>query len=153
MEKVFVYGTLREGGGNTWLTETADRVVNGCYAFGKMWNCRGNSPIFPFTRFGEGERVWGDLIYTDDVEAYEGAWRMEINVGYEARSVPVFTPADGIIVATAFHWPESRHGIEVPGQDWVAWIHAARRPFGEVSPTTVTGDAMLTTKYRREADG
>jgi gamma-glutamylcyclotransferase (GGCT)/AIG2-like uncharacterized protein YtfP len=123
---LFVYGTLRPGEYNyvDSLVDGAERLIQNAQANGRMFNVRGATPIFPVVNFDLSGVIVGDVLVGIDPTAdiFIAVDDMEIGAGYEPRTIKVL--ADGeMMEAVAYHYPHSKHGIEIPDGDWIKFAN------------------------------
>lgn len=112
-QKVFVYGTLRQGQGNyPMFGNSVVRATTGCRAPGQMYyaayeyggrRMQMGYPVVVFTEEGE---VVGDLLEVEEGPQLRAVHQMEIGAGYVLAEVPITLPDGSVEMADGYHWPE-----------------------------------------------
>lgn len=113
--QLFVYGTLRQGGGlEAWLGSS---IIDAQAATASGGLC--SLGAFPCAMFDEEGTIVGDVYHvylSDDVLR---CIDMEIHAGYELVEVEVHTFIGDTITAWAFHYPDKTIVREhIPHGDW-----------------------------------
>jgi gamma-glutamylcyclotransferase (GGCT)/AIG2-like uncharacterized protein YtfP len=127
---VFVYGTLRPGCSNDWITQASVNIVEDCSTTGIMH--RYVNAGFPTVDFDGTETIIGDLLLVDTRLGYAGGRYthfelmddMELASGYERRLINVTLPDNSTMVAMAYHMPKpDRYPLEhIPHGDWKRYL-------------------------------
>lgn len=119
---VFVYGSLRAGGGLERMLPAKHRqpaFVEGA----ALWrHPQGyDHPVLTLDSPGDGATgVTGDLVLVPERDSRD-AVMMELLAGYEARWVTVYTDDGERHDALAFTWPDNEPtGSQIDSGDWLA---------------------------------
>lgn len=134
---LFVYGTLRPGGGNYPMIKAviAMKPFEDVTANGRMYHVGGSDPdfpIYPVVDFDEEGTVVGTLLLVER-ESFQAQQvrRMEEGAGYEEVTVQVRIPNHHrTTLAVSYHYPHERGvGAVIEHGDWAK--ACAEAPEGE----------------------
>lgn len=133
---LFVYGTLRQGGGlDAWLASSI-KEAHAATASGRLYSLG----AFPCAMFDEEGTIVGDVYLVDLTDDVVRCIDMEINAGYELVEIEVmsqmYTTQAAPTIAWAFHYPDkSVMRTHVPHGDWFRYEreHPKRQGIGRLT--------------------
>lgn len=118
LSTLFVYGLFRPGA-NNWSTIHKDvrEIIGDVRISGRMYY--DISYLYPVTDFDETDHeVVGDIIKLTSEKA-NWITRLEMNSGYQPRTLNIDNVAGKTYTVTAFHWPHLQRGMEIQNGDWM----------------------------------
>lgn len=121
---VFVYGTLRLGHNNfSWAQDAVVYALTDCTAEGTIYFVSPGGG-YPVAKFDEVGTIIGDVLWFDPKHPeYNAVVQMEINAGYELRSITITHPDGTKMQCLTFHYLRKPGGPRIEDGDWAKAVY------------------------------